>query len=208
MASRSRQGPRAQGGVRGLCARRRRGRATRHGAEVAGGRLRRRLSGARRDRARDRPAPVGGLADPGDRRRAPGLGQHLQEALRHRRRRHRLGGRDRLPAPDQRADAGRARIPNHGALCHAGGDRDAARRCGRQHRRVAGGRGGDRLRRAGGHGVRHRRRRQEADRLPLLYDRRRGLAGSGRRSATSPPASMAPGRRRRPPTSWSISSMR
>ena len=46
-----------------------------HGAEGALGRLRRRLSGARRDRARDRPAPVGGFADPRHRRRAPGLRQ-------------------------------------------------------------------------------------------------------------------------------------
>ncbi len=80
--------------------------------------------------------------------------------------------------------------------------------CGRQHRRLAGGRGRDRLRRAGGHRLRHRRRRQEADRLPLLHDRRRGDAGPGRRSATSRPASTAPGRRRPPPTSWSTSSTR
>ena len=40
--------------------------------------------------------------------------------------RHRLGRRDGGTARDRGADAGRAAVPGHGTLCHAGGD---ARRC-------------------------------------------------------------------------------
>ena len=68
-------------------------------------------------------------------------------------------------------DAGRARLPDHGALRHAGGDADAARRRRRQHRRVDRRRGPRRLRRAGGHGLRHRQRRQQAEGLPRTTPR-------------------------------------
>ena len=44
----------------------------------------------------------------------------------------RLGRRDRGAAADRRADAGRARLPDHGALRHAGGDLRPARRQRRQ----------------------------------------------------------------------------
>ena len=73
-----------------------------------------------------------------------------------------------------------------------------------QHRPVDRERSGDGLRRAGRHRLRHRRRRQEAEGLPLLHHGRGGELGVGqdrlrhhrRRRRTSPAA-------RTPPTSWS-----
>ena len=67
-----------------------------------------------------------------------------------------------------------------------------ARRRRRQHRRVARRRGRAGLRRAGGHGLRHRRRLQQAEGLPQLHHGRQRLVGLGQASATSPPAPPAP----------------
>ena len=72
------------------------------------------------------------------------------------------------------ADAGRAAVPDDGTLRHAGGDRLAARGCGGRSRPVDRRRGGGGLRRAGRHGLRHRRRRQQAEGLPRLHRGRRG----------------------------------
>ena len=54
--------------------------------------------------------------------------QRLQEAVHHQRPLDRLGRRDRDAPRDRHADARRAFLPGDGALCHAGGDADAARR--------------------------------------------------------------------------------
>ena len=120
-----------------LCAGRRSRRAEAPRGEGAVGRLRagRRLSGARRDRARGAAAACGDLADPRHRLGAHDLGRALQEAVLDHRRRGRLGRRDRGAAADQCRDARRALLPGDGALRHAGGDADAPRRRRRQHRR-------------------------------------------------------------------------
>ena len=177
---------RAQGGVRRL-----RARAARPPA----------CASSRARRCRSAPSPDGGylvpaeteaavdaraegdLADPRHRRRPPGLGRRLQEAVLDHGPRHRLGRRDRGAARDHVADARRALLPDHGALRHAGGDRDAARRRRRQHRRVDRRRGARRLRRAGRHRLRHRQRHQQAEGLPRLHEGRQRLAGPGATSA-------------------------
>ena len=91
-------------------------------------RSRRRLPRARRARARRQPRRAQRLADPRHCRHPPGLGLGLQEALRHHRRRIGLGGRDRRAPRDRHADLGRALLPDHGALRHAGRHLGAARR--------------------------------------------------------------------------------
>ena len=82
-----------------------------------------------------------------------------------------------------------ALVPGDGALCHAGGDGDAARRRRRQYRRVARRRGRAGVRGAGGRCLRHRRRIEQAEGLPLLHQHRRMRRGCGATSATSRPAS-------------------
>ena len=103
----------------------------------------------------------------------------LQEAVHDRGARHRLGRRDGLADADHVADARCAELSGDGALRHAGGDRDAARGCRRQHRRVARGRGRAGLRGAGGRSLRHRRRHQQAEGLPQLHDGGQRLVGWG-----------------------------
>ena len=102
----------------------------------------------------------------------------------------------------------RAVVSGDGALRHAGGDRDAARGLRRQHRRVARGRSGAGLRRAGGRGLRHRRRRQQAEGLSRLHHGRQRLLDVGQHRLHRDRA--RPARSRRPirPTCWSIWSMR
>ena len=182
------------------------GELARAGAEGALRRLQpgRRLSGAARDRDHDRGAAHRHLADPLHRRRAHHLRQRLQEAVHDGRPRGRLGGRDRRARADDLADARRIVVPGHGALRHAGGDRDAARGLGGQHRPVdrAGGRAG--VRRPGGHGVRHRRRQQQAEGLPRPTPRSTTTPGPGAISATSRAGWPAPFRPRIRPTCWSI----
>ena len=104
-----------------------------------------------------------------DRRPAHHQRQCLQEAVHDGRPRGRLGRRDRRADADGVADARRTVVPGDGALRHAGGDRDAAGRLGGQHRRMArpGSRAG--VRGAGGHGLRFRRRRQQAEGLSQLH---------------------------------------
>ena len=82
----------------------------------------------RRDRGRGDPRRQEHLADPRHRRHPHGVRDRLQEAVRHHRCRDRLGRRDGDAARDQLADARRADLPDHGALRHAGGDPDPARR--------------------------------------------------------------------------------
>ena len=119
---------RAQGGVRRLCARRRKRGPARARSQGAVGRQQsgRRLPGAGRARARDRPQAHRDLADPLDRRRARDQRQRLQEAVHDDRPRGRLGRRDRGAHADRLAGARRAVVPGDGALRHAGRDR---RRC-------------------------------------------------------------------------------
>ena len=74
------------------------------------------------------------LADPRHRRQPRGERVRLQEALRHHRSGDGLGGGDGGAAGDQLADARRALLPDHGALRHAVGDADPARRFGGEYR--------------------------------------------------------------------------
>ena len=87
---------------------------------------------------------------------------------------------------------GRALLPDHGALRHAGGHLRAARRQRRQHRRVDRRGGARRLRRAGRHRLRHRQRHRQAEGLPRLHQGRATPPGAGATSASSPPAPTAP----------------
>ena len=123
----------------------------------------RRLSGAGGTGNRDRPAPRQYLADPRPRLGARDLVLGLQEAVHDRGAGDGLGRRDRPAHPDRVGGAGRAVVPGDGALRHAGGDRGAARGFLGQSRPVAGGRGRPGVRRAGGHRLRLRRRRQQAE---------------------------------------------
>ena len=137
------------------------------------------------------------------RRPAHDLRQRLQEAVHDRRPRGRLGRRDRRAAADQLAGARLAVVPGDGALRHAGRDRDAAGGLRRQHRRVARRRGRAGLRRAGGHGLRHRRRHQQAEGLPRLHHGRQRVVELGQDRLHRAPARPAPSRRAIRPTCWS-----
>ncbi len=211
--ARRRAGPRsarAQGGVRRLRPLRRERGPARAGAEGDVGRLqsRRRLSGAGGDRARDRPAayrvsPIRSIAGV----REVSASVYKKPFMTSGPTTGWVGETDARTQTGI-ADACRAHVPGDGALRHAGGDRDAAGRLRRQHRRVDRLRGRADVRRAGRRRVRHRRRHQQADGLSRLYQGRRKLPGPGARSAMSRPASTATFRPRAPSDTWSIWSMR
>ncbi len=148
------------------------------------------------------------LADPRHCRRAPGLRLDLQEALRHRRRRHRLGGRDRRSRPQTTAPTlAELEFPTMelyampAATATLLDDWPSISTSGWPARS----RPSSPSRKAPPSSPATATRSRPAS-SPIRRSPRR--AGPGRRSATSPPASTAPGRRPRPPTSWSISSMR
>ena len=201
---------RAQAGLRPLCPPRRRGWSRRAGGEGALGGIQpgRRLYRAARDRGDDRPRAGEGVADPLHRDGAADRRQRVSQADHHRRRRDRLGGRDRQHQPDQHADSRSNRLPGDGALRHARRDADAARRQRRRHRTLAGGRGADRVRRTGRRRLRGRRRQQQADRLPAATPTSPMRRGRGAVSAISRAGPRARSRRPIRRMRCSISPMR
>ena len=177
------RGERAQGGLRRLCAQGRGdGRwSTSRRRRCRRLRPRRRLSRARRDRDGDRPAASPGhVADP----------RHRRACARSRR----PSTRSRSPSPAPRpagsarrrrgretagADARRAAVSGHGALRHAGGDADAARRAAVDIDQWIADEVQTAFAEQESDGLRHRQRHQQAEGLPRLYQGRGRAAGPG-----------------------------
>ncbi len=126
------------------------------------------------------------------RHRAPGFGRRVEEAVRHHRPGFRLGRRNggahRRPSAPTLAEL---QFPAMELYAMPAATQLAARRRRRRHRPVDRRRSRDGLRRAGGRGLRHRRRHQQAEGLPRLHQGRGKRLEPGAISATSPPASPA-----------------
>ena len=121
--------------------------------------------------------------------------QRLQEAVHDHRPRDRLGRRDRVAHRQTNSPMLDAlSFPAMELYAMPAATADAAGGLRGQHRRVDRRRGRAGLRGAGGHGLRHRRRHQQAEGLSRLHHGRQRVVGAGASSATSRPAMPAPSR--------------
>ena len=146
---------------------------------------------AHRRRARDRPATSTRSRSRPPARRSAGSA------------RRRRGRRPTTPTLDELS------FPAMELYAMPAATADAARRRRRRHRRVDRRGGRARLRRAGGHGLRHRRRHQQAEGLPRLHHGRRTRSWEwGKIGYIATGVAGALCRRPTRPTCWSTWSMR